>query len=163
VENGFALFLRDWLHELKGNCMKKRDTKNQLLLRKRPTEPVAIEIPQDTLQSLKYVARRRDMSVQALLKFYIGCGLRQDLSRFFAERVLDTTAAVLARHIQSTDEVSAILTEIKGGVDAPDRADHLQAKDNTTVELPVDHYYHHPAWAYEVAETKTTDKDEALA
>ena len=143
--------------------MKKRDTKNQLLLRKRPTESVTIDIPQDTLQSLKYVASRRDMSMQALLKFYLGHGLRQDLSRFFAERVLDATEAVLTQHIQSAEEVSAILAEIKGGVDAPDRADHLQAKDNTTVELPVDHYYHHPAWAYEVAETKTTDKDEALA
>jgi hypothetical protein len=143
--------------------MKKRDAKIQLLLRKRPAEPVTIEIPQDTLQSLMYVARRRDMSMQALLKFYIGHGLRQDLSRFFAERVLDTTAAVLAQHIQSTEEVSAILTEIKGGIDAPDPVDHLSTKDNTTVELPVDYYHHDPTWAYEVAEAKTMDTDEALA
>jgi len=138
--------------------MKKRDAKNQLLLRKRPTEPVTIEIPQDTLQSLQYVARRRDMSVQALLKVYIGHGLRQDVSRFFAERVLDATASVLAHHIQSAEEVSAILAEIKGGIDTPAPAEH-----NTTVELPVDYYRRHSAWAYEVAETKTTDTDEALA
>lgn len=39
--------------------------------------------------------------------------MRQDLSRLFADRVLDTTAEVLARHIQSEEEVSAIMREIQ--------------------------------------------------
>ena len=49
-----------------------------LKFRPRETERVSIEIPKDTLSSLKQVADGRDMSVQALLKFYIGQGLRQD-------------------------------------------------------------------------------------
>jgi hypothetical protein len=55
------------------------------------------------------------MTIQALLKFYIGQGLRQDLAKHFADRLLETTAQVLARHIQSPEEVSAILQEIRGG------------------------------------------------
>jgi hypothetical protein len=54
------------------------------------------------------------MSSQALMKWYIGQGLRQDLSKLFADRVLETTAQVLARHIQSEEEVSAIIREIRG-------------------------------------------------
>ncbi len=58
--------------------MKKPDEAFALHLRPRLTETVCIQIPQDTLKSLKKVAASRDMSVQALLKFYIGQGLRQD-------------------------------------------------------------------------------------
>ena len=85
----------------------------ELNLQPRPTETVPIEIPKDTLESLKKVAAKRDMSEQALLKFYIGQGLRQDLAKLFGDRVLETTAEVLAKHIQSKDEVSAILQEIR--------------------------------------------------
>ena len=74
-----------------------------LKFRPRGTESVSIEIPKDTLSSLKQVADGRDMSVQALLKFYIGQGLRQDVARLFGDRVLDTTEEVLARHLQSKD------------------------------------------------------------
>jgi hypothetical protein len=59
------------------------------------------------------VAASRDMSVEALLKFYIGQGLRQDLAKLFSERVLETTAQVLARHIQSEEVISAIIREIR--------------------------------------------------
>jgi hypothetical protein len=50
-----------------------------LRLLPRPKETVSIEMPKDTLNSVKKVAGHRDMSVEALLKFYIGQGLRQDL------------------------------------------------------------------------------------
>ena len=55
------------------------------------------------------------MSYQALLKLYIGQGLRQDMAKLYAEQVLETTAQVLTRHIQSTEEVSAIMQEIRVG------------------------------------------------
>lgn len=93
--------------------MKKIEEKFELRFHPRTTEKVSIEIPKDALDSAKKVAAIRDMSVQALLKFYIGQGLRQDLSRLFADRVLDTTAEVLARHFQSEEEVSAIMREIQ--------------------------------------------------
>ncbi|MBA4160164.1 MAG: hypothetical protein H0X65_22295 [Gemmatimonadetes bacterium] len=48
------------------------------------------------------------------MKLYIGQGLRQDTSRLFSERILETTARVLARHISSEEERTAILREIQG-------------------------------------------------
>jgi hypothetical protein len=63
---------------------------------------------------LREVAATRDMSAEALMKLYIGQGLRQDTSRLFSERILETTARVLARHISSEEERSAILREIQG-------------------------------------------------
>lgn len=79
----------------------------------RESETVSISIPKDALESLEKVASSRDMSVQALLKFYIGQGLRQDLAKLFGDRVLETTEQVLARHMQSEEEISSILREIR--------------------------------------------------
>lgn len=56
----------------------------QLQLHPRPTETVSIKIPKDTLKSLQKVAEIRGMSVEALLKFYIGQELRQDLAKLFS-------------------------------------------------------------------------------
>jgi hypothetical protein len=53
------------------------------------------------------------MSVEALLKFYIGQGLREDLAKVFSERWLDKTAQVLARHLESAEEISTIIREIQ--------------------------------------------------
>jgi hypothetical protein len=94
--------------------MNKSDKEFELRLRPRVTETVSLEIPADTLESLKKVAASRNMSMEALLKLYIGQSLRQDLAKLFSERILDTTAQVLARHIESEEEISAILREIRG-------------------------------------------------
>jgi transcriptional regulator of met regulon len=93
--------------------MNKPEEEFTLQLRSRPHETVSLEIPKDTLESLKKVAESRDMSCEALLKFYIGQGLRQDLAKLFSNRVLEATAQVLARHIQSEAEISDILQEIR--------------------------------------------------
>ena len=94
--------------------MNTPDDEVALQLRPRSTESLVLQIPTDTLATLEKVAVSRDMSLQALLKFYIGQGLRQDTARLFSERVLETTAQVLARHIVSEEERSAILREIQG-------------------------------------------------
>ena len=86
----------------------------ELRLRPRPTASITLRIPVETVTSLERVAASRDMSVDALIKFYVGQGLRQDLAKLFADRVLETTEQVLTRHIQSEEEVSAILKEIRG-------------------------------------------------
>jgi hypothetical protein len=92
--------------------MTKSEEEIELHLYPRAAETASIQIPKDTLASLEKVAASRDMSYQALLKLYIGQGLRQDLSKLFADRVLETTAQVLTRHIPS-EEVSAVLEEIR--------------------------------------------------
>lgn len=61
---------------------------DELKLQPRPsvTEVVSLNIPTDTLASLTEVVDNKDMSVEALLKLYIGQGLRQDISQLFNER-----------------------------------------------------------------------------
>ena len=93
--------------------MKKPETEFDLCIRPRATEMVFIQMPTDSVASLRKVAAARDMSDEALLKLYIGQGLRQDLTRLFSGRVIATTAQVLARHIPSEDEVEAIIREIQ--------------------------------------------------
>lgn len=93
--------------------MKNPEEEMELHIRPRAIEAVTIEIPKDTLESIEKIAVRRDMSRQALLKLYIGQGLRQDLTKMFADRMMETTAHVLARHIESEEGVSAIIQEIQ--------------------------------------------------
>ncbi|MBD2414159.1 hypothetical protein FACHB389_22180 [Nostoc calcicola FACHB-389] len=93
--------------------MNKPNEELELHLKPRPTETVSIKIPTDTLESLKKIAANRDMTLEALLKFYIGQSLRQDLAKVFSERVLESTAEVLARHIESKEEILTIIQEIK--------------------------------------------------
>ena len=85
----------------------------ELKLRSRTSKPVTIHIPADTLVSLEKIAEGRDMSVEALLKLYIGQSMRQDLVKLSADRMLEKTAQVLTKHIKSQKEVSAILKEIQ--------------------------------------------------
>lgn len=60
-----------------------------LVFRPRPSDDVVLSIPIDTLASIREIAAERDMSPEALLKFYIGQGLRHDIARRFAERTGD--------------------------------------------------------------------------
>ena len=85
----------------------------KLQLRPRNTEVVSLKIPIETLASLEEVASDKDMSIEALLKFYIGQGLREDIAKLFNERLLNTTGQVLSRHLQSEEVVSQIMQEIK--------------------------------------------------
>lgn len=96
--------------------MKKPDGESTLQLKPRVTQDVLLQIPADTLSKLEKVANHRDMSVHSLLKFYIGQGLRQDSTRLLSDRVLETTAQVLAKPISSEEERSAILRETQGKV-----------------------------------------------
>jgi hypothetical protein len=93
--------------------MSQPEFPTDLQFRPRHTTSLTLNIPTDTLESLTQVADGRDMSVEALLKLYIGQGLRQDVAQRFADRVLDLTAQVLARHGQSKEQVEAILREIR--------------------------------------------------
>jgi len=93
--------------------MNNSEEEIKLQLRPRTAGIVSLNIPIDTLASLEKIAANRDMSVQALLKFYIGQGLREDLAKVFSERLLDKTAQVLARHLESAEEISTIIREIQ--------------------------------------------------
>ncbi len=85
----------------------------ELKIKPRETESVTVEIPKDVLEALRRVSSYKDMSMEALLKFYLGQGLRQDVSKHYSEHVLETTAQVLSQHIQSETKVTTILREIR--------------------------------------------------
>ena len=93
--------------------MSQPEFPTELHFRPRPQTTVTLSIPTDTWETLEQVATSRDMSVDALLKLYIGQGLRHDVAQRFADRVLDLTAQVLARHGQSQEQVDAIVREIR--------------------------------------------------
>ncbi len=48
---------------------------------KNKTQDISIGIPPETLEALEKVAKQKDLPLKALLKFYVGQGLRQDLSQ----------------------------------------------------------------------------------
>jgi hypothetical protein len=52
----------------------------RLTLRNRGTTSVTLSVPVDVLAQLERIATARDMSVEALLRLYIGSGLRGDSS-----------------------------------------------------------------------------------
>ena len=56
--------------------MTNSDEILKLQLYPRSTEAVSTEVPIETLESLKKVAGSREMSVEALMRLYIGRGLR---------------------------------------------------------------------------------------
>ncbi len=93
--------------------MSQSEFPTELHMRPRPSTTVTLNVPTDTFTTLQEVATTRDMSVEALMKLYIGQGLRHDIAQRFAERVLDLTAQVLARHGQSQEQVDAIVREIR--------------------------------------------------
>lgn len=58
--------------------MSNPDEPGTLRLRPRPSMLVTLSIPSDRLNLIHRVATTRDLSLDALPKFYIGQGLRQD-------------------------------------------------------------------------------------
>ena len=93
--------------------MHDPDDPDALTLRPRPSEAVTLNIPTDTLAQIERVAAARDMSVQALLKLYIGQSLREDVAKLFADRVLATAADVLAQLLVSDAEAAEIMDQIR--------------------------------------------------
>ena len=99
----------------------KQKEKFALTFRPRETETVSIEVPKDALNSLEKIAADRNMSVQALLKFYIGQGSRQmtslkwaaqdgyfEMVRFLVEDGADI-------HIRDENGWTALMWAAEGG------------------------------------------------
>ena len=54
--------------------MQEKTLKNKI-------QEISIGIPPETLEALEKVAKQKDLPLKALLKLYVGQGLRQDLSQ----------------------------------------------------------------------------------
>lgn len=85
----------------------------ELRFKERPSQEIKITLPVDVIGSLEQVAVSRDMTIEALVRFYIGQSLRNDLAKLFADRVFEKTEQVLTKHLQSEEQVSEILKEIR--------------------------------------------------
>lgn len=83
-----------------------------LNFKKREAVSLEINVPKDVLESLEEIATRRDLPVKALIKFYVGQGLKQDLAKIYADKVLENTEQVLKKHFKSEEEIQEILQEI---------------------------------------------------
>ena len=77
------------VYRLQGNenYMNQIEENIKLQIKPRATEAVLLQIPVDAMRSLEEVAASRDMSIDALLKFYIGNGLREDKAKLFSDRL----------------------------------------------------------------------------
>ena len=99
---------------MKENCMSQTEEEIKLQIKPRSTEPVLLKVPVDAMRSLEQVATSRDMSIDALLKFYIGKGLRQDMAELFGDRLLKTrysignTTSILQQNTQVILRLSAV-------------------------------------------------------
>lgn len=89
------------------------EPKPNLKFRLRPQQAIELFVPADILPSLDEVAKHRDMPRDALIRFYIGKGLRQDLAQMFGEKVMEATAQVLSRHQVTKEQADEIVKEIR--------------------------------------------------
>ncbi len=104
------------------------------------------------------------------MKLYIGQGLRQDLAQHFADRVLEKTAEVSTRHLQSTGEVSAILEEIRtetvrwrGGSGFTQRGENFMAVTTEITTQVATGVALDPERAYEIVDGQPEEKEVAGA
>jgi len=66
--------------------------KNPMNIYERESVDIKLNIPKDVVESLEKIAKKRDLSVESVLKFFIGQGLRKELgpketSRLAKERL----------------------------------------------------------------------------
>jgi len=79
----------------------------------RSSEVVTITIPSDTLADLRAIAGKKDMSLEGLIKFYVGQGLRADLTQLQADQTLNAAQQVLSEHLNSGEAAAKIVNEIR--------------------------------------------------
>lgn len=92
---------------------RNTDLSDQIMrLKERATTDLTLDLPDTVLTSLEEVASIKGMSLRALVRLYIGEGLREDLAHMSANRVANATAEVLLEKLESEEEVTAILEEI---------------------------------------------------
>jgi methyl coenzyme M reductase subunit C-like uncharacterized protein (methanogenesis marker protein 7) len=93
--------------------MKIYDLKKRLQ-KERPLVNVTLQIPGDVLQDLKTVAERLGFSsIEALMRAYIGQGLRTDLERLETNSEISNLIESLRRHGVTDEVIGLALRETK--------------------------------------------------
>lgn len=93
--------------------MNSPDETFELTINIRSSEAVTVKIPTDTLAALGAIAVKKDMSLEGLIKFYVGQGLRADLTQLRADQTLNAAQQVLAEHLKSSEAAARIVNEIR--------------------------------------------------
>lgn len=82
-------------------------------MRRQTTTDITLDLLDTVIESLEEVAAIKGMTTRALIRRYIGEGLREDLGDIMANRVKNATTQVLIERLESEDEVTAIMDEIR--------------------------------------------------
>jgi hypothetical protein len=76
---------------------------------------VSLRMPEDVVENLKRIAPLKGMSgYQALIKYYVGMGLRRDLETLWLQEVPERIQGILARHGLTGEVQEELLEELLG-------------------------------------------------
>ncbi|MFH1113452.1 MAG: hypothetical protein V1792_05985 [Pseudomonadota bacterium] len=76
---------------------------------------VSLRMPEDVVENLKRMAPLKGMSgYQALIKYYVGMGLRRDLETLWLQEVPERIQGILAKHGLTGDVQAELLEELLG-------------------------------------------------
>lgn len=88
--------------------------KKILLSEERARTAISVNIPTDILKALENIADEKEMSsVEALIQFYVGQGLRRDIEEFRRKHAAEHAKQILGKyHIdpQIIEEVTAVMS-----------------------------------------------------
>jgi hypothetical protein len=93
---------------------------SQRLQKNRPTKMVSLRIPEDVLEDLKRIAPLLGFSgYQALIKAYIGQGLRADMERLEGSLEISILIESLRKQGVKDEIISSALSEAQSMADVP--------------------------------------------
>jgi len=76
---------------------------------------VSLRMPEDVVENLKRIAPLKGMSgYQALIKYYVGMGLRRDLETLWLQEVPERIQGILARHGLTGEVQEELIEELLG-------------------------------------------------
>jgi hypothetical protein len=76
---------------------------------------VSLRMPEDVVENLKRIAPLKGMSgYQALIKYYVGMGLRRDLETLWLQEVPERIQGILAKHGLTGEIQDELLEELLG-------------------------------------------------
>jgi hypothetical protein len=91
---------------MKEELTKTKDRKN---------DEASLRMPEDVVEDLKRVAPLKGMTgYQALIKYYVGMGLRRDLETLWLQEVPERIEGILEKHGIPEDVRSDLLEELLG-------------------------------------------------
>jgi hypothetical protein len=93
---------------------------------------VSLRMPEDVVEKLKRIAPLKGMSgYQALIKYYVGAGLRRDLETLWLQEVPEKIQSILAKHGLTGEVQEEVLEELLGVVPHQRVVEEMKAAKET--------------------------------